>query len=421
MENMMASSELYLVSKIIQEKDLNTPIKAGLKVDHFTGSWPEIWSWLLEFNRVHGAVPTERVFNQEFGDVTLEDASGETFSRLIEEVVAGFRRRTIMDSLSHAIPAIDANNLEEAMAALSVGLQKASVDAARLRDIDIIQNWENRMARYEVMRNTPNALRGIPTGFHGLDKITHGLRPQQFIVFAGEPKRGKSLFALILANSAHIHGKRPLFVSFEMSIEEQEARYDSLISKVPYTRILSGDLNNDDMVKIRKALSIRKNMHPFVFSEDTSSLTTVTALAGKVQEYQPDVLFVDGVYLMDDEEGEAKGSPQALTNITRSLKRLAQRFDIPVVATTQVLSWKLGNKKTRAVTADAIGYTSSFAQDADLILGVERNPDMEDQAIIRVVLVRTAPTGEVHVKWDWTTMEFEEVSDYDDHINPSFD
>jgi replicative DNA helicase len=175
------------------------------------------------------------------------------------------------------------------------------------------------------------------------------------------------------------------------------------------------------MVKIRKALSIRKNMHPFVFSEDTSSLTTVTALAGKVQEYQPDVLFVDGVYLMDDEEGEAKGSPQALTNITRSLKRLAQRFDIPVVATTQVLSWKLGNKKTRAVTADAIGYTSSFAQDADLILGVERNPDMEDQAIIRVVLARTAPTGEVHVKWDWTTMEFEEVSDYDDHINPSFD
>ena len=60
-------------------------------------------------------------------------------------------------------------------------------------------------------------------------------------------------------------------------------------------------------------------------------------------------------------------------------------------------------------------------QDADLILGVERNPDMEDQAIIRVVLARTAPTGEVHVKWDWTTMEFEEVSDYDDHINPSFD
>jgi replicative DNA helicase len=326
-----------------------------------------------------------------------------------------------MDSLSHAIPSINDDNIHDAITALASGIQKASIETARLRDIDIIQNWENRVSRYEEMRNTPNALRGIPTGFHGLDRITHGLRPQQFIVFAGEPKRGKSLFALILANSAHIHGKRPLFVSFEMSIEEQEARYDSLISKVPYTRILSGDLNNDEMSRIRKALAIRKNMQPFVFSEDTSSLTTVTALGGKVQEYKPDLLVVDGVYLMDDEEGEAKGTPQALTNITRSLKRLAQRFDIPVVATTQVLSWKLQNRKTRAVTADAIGYTSSFAQDADLILGVERNPDMDDQAIIRVVLARTAPTGEVHVKWDWSTMEFEEVNDYDDHINPSFD
>ena len=416
----MSSSELFLISKIIHEQTINEPVRSGLKPDHLSPAWSPVWSWILEFNREHGAVPTERVFNGQYGDVHLEDASNETFSRLLEEIFNAYRQRTVLDALSEAIPAINDNDIDKAVTALSSGLQKASVEAARLRDIDIIQNWENRLNRYEEMRQQPNALRGIPTGFHGLDRITHGLRPQQFIVFAGEPKRGKSLFALILANSAHTHGKRPLFVSFEMSIEEQEARYDSLISRVPYTRILSGDLNKDDMQRIRKALSLRKNMQPFVFSEDTSSLTTVSALAGKVQEYSPDVLFVDGVYLMDDEEGEPKGSSQALTNITRSLKRLAQRFDIPVVGTTQVLSWKLQNRKTRAVTADAIGYTSSFAQDADLILGVERNPDMDDQAIIRVVTARSSPTGEVHVKWDWSTMEFEEVDGYD-NINPSFD
>lgn len=416
----MSSSELFLISKIIKEQTITEAVRSGLKPDHLSPAWSSVWAWILQFNREHGAVPTERVFTAQYGDMQLEDASQETFSRLLEEIYGAYRERTIMDALSEAIPAINESDIDRAMSLLSSGLQKASVEAARLRDIDIIQNWENRLARYEEMRQQPNALRGIPTGFHGLDRITHGLRPQQFIVFAGEPKRGKSLFALILANSAHAHGKTPLFVSFEMSIEEQEARYDSLVSRVPYTRILSGDLNKDDMKKIRKSLSLRKNMHPFVFSEDTSSLTTVSALAGKVQEYSPDVLFVDGVYLMDDEEGEPKGSSQALTNITRSLKRLAQRFDIPVVGTTQVLSWKLQNRKTRAVTADAIGYTSSFAQDADLILGVERNPDMDDQAIIRVVTARSSPTGEVHVKWDWSTMEFEEVDGYD-NINPSID
>lgn len=417
----MSSSELHLISKVIQEKDITIPVRLGVKPDHMTGEWSDIWRWMLEFYRTHGAVPTERVFVQEHGGITLYDATDETFTRLTEEIFDAYRKRCVMDALQPAINSLNNDDVSAAVAALSSGLQKAAVETAKLRDIDIIQNWENRLSRYEEMRNTPNALRGIPTGFHGLDKITHGLRPQQFIVFAGEPKRGKSLFALILANSAHIHGKRPLFVSFEMSIEEQEARYDSLISRVPYTRILSGDLDVKDMGRIRKALSLRKNMQPFVFSEDTSSLTTVSALTSKVREYSPDVLFVDGVYLMDDEEGEPKGSPQALTNITRALKRMAQQFDIPVVATTQVLSWKLQNRKTRAVTADAIGYTSSFAQDADLILGVERNPDLDNQAIIRVVLARTAPTGEVHVKWDWSTMEFEEVLGDSYDVDPSLD
>jgi len=417
----MSSSELYLISKVIQEKDTTVPVRSGLKPDHLTGEWSNIWLWILEYQRSHGAVPSERVFIQEHGGITLNDATDEPFTRLLEEIFDAYKKRCLFDSLTPGIAALNDDDVDKAMELLSSGLQKASVEAARLRDVDIIQNWEDRLARYEEMRLSPNALRGIPTGFHGLDKITNGLRPQQFIVFAGEPKRGKSLFALIIANAAHVHGKRPLFVSFEMSIEEQEARYDALISKVPYGRILSGDLNNTDMKKIRAALSRRKHMQPFVFSEDTSSLTTVTALAGKIQEYQPDLIIVDGVYLMDDEEGEPKGSPQALTNITRSLKRLAQRFDIPVVSTTQVLSWKLNNKKTRAVTADAIGYTSSFAQDADLILGVERNPDIDDQAIIRVVSARSAPTGEVHIKWDWATMEFEEVFDGGVSIDPSFD
>jgi replicative DNA helicase len=251
--------------------------------------------------------------------------------------------------------------------------------------------------RYEEMRSTPNSLRGIPTGFFGLDRITSGLRPQQFVVFVGEPKRGKSLFALIIANSCHIHGKIPMFVSFEMSIEEQEARYDAIISKTPFNKILRGELDNKEMERIRRALMQRKNMQPFIFSEDTSSLTTISALTGKVKEYSPDLLIVDGVYLMDDEEGEAKGSPQALTNITRGLKRMSQKLDIPVVATTQALGWKLGNKKTRAITTDAIGYSSSFVQDADLVLGVERNPDLDDQAIIRVVAARSAPTGSYQV------------------------
>jgi replicative DNA helicase len=277
--------------------------------------------------------------------------------------------------------------------------------------VDIISNWEERLARYEEMRNTPNSLRGIPTGFTGLDRITAGLRPQQLITFVGEAKKGKSLMTLIMASAAHMHGTSPMYVSFEMSIEEQEARYDAIVAGVSHTRIMRGDLSMQELERIEKAIKVRKNMHPFIMTEDASSRTTVSAIAGKIQQYRPGLVIVDGVYLMDDENGEPKGSPQALTNITRGLKRLAQRFDVPIIGTTQVLAWKLGNKKSRAITSDAIGYSSSFVQDSDLVLGVESDPDIDNQSIIRVILARAAPKGEVRIKWDWENMDFTEVGE----------
>jgi archaellum biogenesis ATPase FlaH len=416
----MASVEQLLLSKVLEDGSLDEAARLGLKPIHFSGDWERVYGWVLEYEREHGHIPTERALHRQFGDVSIVSTTGESLSGLTSELLDAYRLRELSSSVADVIPLLNDGDAAGAVEHLRKGIQKASVDAMRLRDVNMIDSWLERYEKYEQMRNTPNALRGIPTGFYGLDRITHGLRPQQFVVLAGEPKRGKSLFALIIANACHTYGKVPLFVSFEMSIEEQAARYDALASRVSYDSILSGELTTMEMSRIKKNMLLRKNMQPFIFSEDTSSLTTVSALAAKVQEYKPDELIVDGMYLMDDEEGEPKGSPQALTNISRGLKRLAQKFDIPLLGTTQVLSWKLSNKRTRAITGDSIGYTSAFLQDTDLLLGVERNPDIDDQSIIRVVEARTASRGEVHVNWDWNTMGFEEVT-YDDEIDPAFD
>jgi replicative DNA helicase len=413
----MASAEHLLISKIIQSGSVAEVVNSGIKPNHFSPSFGNTYMWILDYWREHNAVPTARAFKNEFADMMLMDASAEPFSALIDEIYEGYKREHLIQSIAAAMPALNNNLVEEAYKELSAGLQRASTETAHLRDVDLIQSWEERLARYEEMRSTPNSLRGIPTGFIGLDRITAGLRPQQLVTFVGEAKKGKSLMTLVMASAAHMHGVTPMYVSFEMSIEEQAARYDALLSGVSHTRILRGDMSVRDMEKLQKALRLQKNMHPFIMTEDASSLTTVSAITGKVQQYRPNILFVDGVYLMDDEHGEPKGSPQAITNITRALKRLAQRFDIPIVITTQVLSWKLNNKKTRQVTSDAIGYSSSFVQDSDLVLGVESDPDIDDQAIIRVLAARTAPKGEVHIKWDWDNMNFTEVDEDDSSGN----
>jgi replicative DNA helicase len=418
----VASVEQLVVSKILEEQSLTEASKSGIKPVHFAAEWEDIYLWIMDYHQRHGAVPSVRAFNSQYGDIDVVDTAVETFSGLFEELMDAYRKRVMVTAVSEAMPKLENDQTNEAMSVLSKGLQKASTETSRLRDVNFVDTWQERYSKYEYMRAHPNELLGIPTGFIGLDKITQGFRKQQFIVAAGEPKRGKSLIALIIAWACHNHGLRPALVSFEMSAAEQASRYDALVAKVSYTRILNGDLSEKEMERIYRSMVLRKNMQPFIVSEDSTSLTTLSALAGKIQEYQPDLFIVDGMYLMDDENGEAKGTPQALTNISRGMKRLCQRFDIPIIGTTQVLASKVQNKRTRAVTGDSLGYTSAFLQDTDLLLGVERNPDIDNQSIIRVVESRSSARGEVHIQWDWETMEFEEIFDDDrDELDPSFD
>ena len=410
----MASAEQLLISKVLTDGSLVDVIDMGIQPKHFSQSYSRIWSWLLEFWHTHSEVPTERALLTEYPSVTLGNAEPESLSRLVKEVIDGHRREAVTETLTLAMPLLTEGKVADAIAMLNSGLQEVSGDTTYSRDVNIIDQWEDRLARYAEMRERPEGLIGISTGFPGLDRLTSGIRPQQLITFVGEAKRGKSMLTMVMAERANAEGVPALLVSFEMSVEEQAARYDAYVSKVSHSGLLRGMSTSAEVSRLDRALRARKNSNPFVLVEDIASATTVSSLAAKIKQHDPGIVFVDGVYMMDDENGETKGSPQALTNITRSLKRVAQQFKIPIVITTQVLSSKLSSRTSRRVTADAIGYSSSFVQDSDTVMSVERDPDYEDRSIVRVILSRTSPHGEVTIKWDWDNMDFTEVTDADD-------
>lgn len=416
----MASIDSLIISKVLEERSIDELVGAGVKAHHFTGEARDAFAFILAHVAEHGAVPSKRQFTDKFDIPLAPYTDQETFSGLTAELFEAYRKRTIAEGMTDAITAIDTGSVDDAIAKLNAAITEAKAPTHRLRDFNIIQDFEERLAKYEELRKTPNALRGIPTGFYGLDKITHGLRPQQWIVIGGEQKRGKSMIMLIMADACNLSHRRPLVITQEMSNEEWVIRHDAYRAKIDYNKLLSYDLTDAEMEHLRKVLNRNKNGQDFILSEDASGLTTVSAVRAKAIEHECDALYVDGVYLMDDENGQEKGSPAALRNISQGFKRLAQDLDIPVVGTTQVLGWKLGNKKTRAVTADAFGFTTAFGQDADLLLAVERNPDIDNQSIIRVVEARSARRGEVHIQWDWQTMNFEEIDHDGEPLDPAF-
>lgn len=404
----MADFERLMVSRIIQDRDLTAIADAGITPDFFTDNTNrEVFETILRHKGTYGEVPSLTAIKDDhptYKFLRVEDAMDVLTDRVTEQHSLAL----LENGLAEAVDAHEESDVKATQEVLWRTLAAIQAAVPNSRDTDLTQTGQERLARYLSLKDLPDGLRGIPTGFTTIDRATQGAQAEQLLTFIGPPKAGKSTLMLLAAMAAHLYGKRPLFIGFEMTNEEQEERYDAIRAGISHSRLRNGTLTKNEWTKLERALREIENMPSFFLSSDSMNATTLTGVQSKVDAMRPDIVFVDGVYMMQDELGEAQGSSQALTNITRGFKRMAKNTRKPFVISTQVLEWKM-NKK-RGITSDSIGYSSSFAQDSDVIIGVERT---EDDAInkLKVVLARNCPPLEAFVQWDWTTGRFEELNE----------
>ena len=398
--------ERLLLSKIIETRDLTALSESGLPREAFLDPTNRrVANRILDYKVEHGCVPTLQSIKADFPNYQFVTVD-EPFTDLIQRTRRQHLLAIAEDALSKAVDLHDSADPEGIIKLLGQTLKDMSVETSVLRDTDITETGAERFERYMELQRGQSSLLGIPSGFGSIDKATLGFQPKQLITFVGPPKAGKSTMMLLAAHHAHMLAYKPLLIGFEMTNKEQEERIDSIAAGVSHHRLREGTLTKEEIDRLERSLHIRDAMRPFILSNDTLSTTMLSGVQAKVEKYRPDLLIVDGVYMMMDEFGEKPGSPQALTNITRGFKRMAQNLDIPIIITTQVLEWKLDKK--RGITSNSIGYASSFAQDSDLIVGVNNTEDLQVKDV-NIVEARNAAKMHIGVRWDWDNAVFEEL------------
>jgi replicative DNA helicase len=404
----VADFERLLVSRVIQDKDLSDVADAGITPEFFGDPDNKaVFKAILRHKANYGEVPSLGTIKTDFPTyrfVKVEDSMQVLTDRLRELHTLALLEQGLADS----VDAHEEGNANAAMEALARTLANIATAVPNARDTDLTETGQERLARYLTLKDLPDGLRGVPTGFKTIDRATQGLQKEQLVCFVGPPKAGKSTLLLLAAMAAHLYGERPLFIGFEMSNEEQEERFDAIRAGISHARLRNGTLKKSEWDKLERALRELEAMPSFFLSSDSMNATTLTGVQSKIDAIRPTIVFVDGIYMMQDELGEAQGSSQALTNLTRGFKRMAKNLQIPIVISTQVLEWKMNKKK--GITSDSIGYSSSFAQDSDVILGVESTDDANINKI-KVVLARNCPPLETYCQWDWETGKFEELNE----------
>jgi replicative DNA helicase len=384
-------------------------VELGVGVDHFADpELGQVWTYVTDYADQHQMLPSLDDVQFQVDTTWEPDEPEDALGRLVELLKQARSYGLLLGTMKEAKDVMRSDPAA-AWARVAQGYEQASAEKGVLKPLLVHDTWTDWL---DAFWEDTGELSGIPTGFPTIDYATGGYQPEQLVTVVGPPKAGKSTLMLKLALTANmVYGKRVYLATFEMSAEEQRRRLACMIAEVDYSLFLQKRLSPKEFARMRKALDQIEGIMPdFHIASDITAGSTVGAITAQVRKFDPHVVFIDGVYLMDSEvQGVESMDPKALTALTRNLKRAAQRTQKPFIITHQVLESRYSAK--RGIKSKDIGYSSSFAQDSDVILGVEPTEN-EMERRLSIVLARNAAQRSTMLAWDWETSTMEEIEGY---------
>lgn len=163
---------------------------------------------------------------------------------------------------------------------------------------------------------------------------------------------------VVFAEYAWANGLSVLFINNEMSEEQIGKRFDAVHFKLPYKEFRAGLLPDELEKRYFEGLQELEGENPIWVISDVSG---VMSIASKIDQYKPDIVMIDGMYLLnDDQKGDSRW--ERITNVSRDLKKLAQQKRVPIIATTQ-FNRATDETRVERVTLSNIGFSDSLGQD----------------------------------------------------------
>ena len=376
--------EAALVTMIIDTKDIRTVIKNKITSDFLADPiCRAAFIFLVQWyqNPKYGDTPSWESFNDNFEGFEINRVDDS-----IEALCDGLRRQKVFADIAGLLTEVGELTAGDPMHGFEA-LKKKVVWLTAAHTVDNTSTVNSSIAQikaeYLAMKSgSTGGLKGYPYPWDALNQATLGLQNQQLVFLYGRPKSGKSWLLLEIARVLYETGLRLLIFTQEMSDIEIKRRFVALACSVDYDKFLRGTLPPD------VESDFLDNLDAFVEREDIpiSQLTAdgegcLTELTAKIDEYKPNVVFIDGVNYLSSDWKE-------LAEINRGLKRICQSKDIPIIASTHANRSRKGKSADVHDNADDFAYGDSFYQTTDLALRI--TSDIEDKKARQVKIFTSA-------------------------------
>lgn len=401
--------EEALIARVLHEGSAQKAINRGVHEGWFSDpilaqAWAEIVSHASKAATRNETPSIRRLVKKVPGLKVLSVCPEETLSEIVLDLSESKARATLQGGLAEVDELLRNHGVDMAVDMLNElarELSRRSLVSSHLR-CDLADAIPAFQEAYDKIA-AGGGIVGMPFPWDPLNIATGGLQPGTLNVIYAPSKNGKTWVGLEVGciHPFESANARVLVVSNEMATSQVWRRILARMCRLDYGQVTGGTLPLDardecfdhlnalqetQIANMRKGLTRGYRDIRVVHGGADASCTSIR---NEIDRFEPDIVFIDGLYLMaDDRQGGRRDNGwKTIANITQDLKALAAECNVPVVGTTQ--SNREGVKRKAGADMNSyadIGFGLGAIQDADLVMRLQKIKDGHDQERILVTL-----------------------------------
>lgn len=249
-----------------------------------------------------------------------------------------------------------------------------------------------------------------------VDMATGGMRKQELIILLAPPKTGKTTFALQVALTAASRGIRTVYHSLEVSPMSLAKRALAWLStRVPYGRIATGKLTEEDVEHLRSLSSfLGQSDLRFLDGAIQTFSDLRSACLNEFQGFSGRRLVVCDYLQLYRPETYSRSAYETVTYLSAEAKRLASSLDCPVFCVSSV-----NRASYEQIGLGAAKGSGSIEYDANIVMAIEPREPVNGEVVsssmrpvkIRSIACRDAPPFEVDAIFDAANQQIRQLQE----------
>lgn len=306
-------------------------------------------AWIQKYNVEFGQPPTLTRFSDEFSTSFMVVESADPLEDIFQVTVKNKKnllvRTYIQKNVEQLREGADPSQMIEDL------MRQITMGSSGIIESD---TFDRSLYFREVNR--------IFTGIQSMDEATGGINDGDLVYIVGRPQDGKTTFLLHLIAKWFWEGKKVLVISNEIPWLDMLFKIDAIIAGVSVGEKRSGKWKPGSKEKI-KFMQYLSSIAPNKIVIPDRPVRKPSEVLALIQEHKPDVVAIDGVYLMSM-TGAATVEWSDLAAVSRDLKNIANTMGAPIIGVIQA---NRGASEQQSVSGHNIAGSDAFFQDPDII------------------------------------------------------